>query len=167
MNKKGFTLVELLAVIAILAILVVMAVPNVISLFNGAKVSTFISQVESLYKSVEQQVVANQMRGSTSSTYTFCYSTNASDTKTNKLSLSGNDKLYYYITYTNGKITSFYAQDASFGVEISNSSGIGLSDFSAATSGKYTYIGTATSTGISGCSSAPSGIKTADSVAVE
>ena len=53
MNKKGFTLVELLAVIAILAILVIMAVPNVLSLFTGAKVSTFISQAESLYKAAE------------------------------------------------------------------------------------------------------------------
>lgn len=31
-NKKGFTLVELLAVIAILAILVALAIPNVISI---------------------------------------------------------------------------------------------------------------------------------------
>ena len=33
-NKKGFTLVELLAVIAILAILVVIALPNVIGKFK-------------------------------------------------------------------------------------------------------------------------------------
>ncbi|MCI7083376.1 MAG: prepilin-type N-terminal cleavage/methylation domain-containing protein, partial [Tenericutes bacterium] len=33
MNKKGFTLVELLAVIAILAILVIIALPNVLSMF--------------------------------------------------------------------------------------------------------------------------------------
>ncbi|UKI58404.1 MAG: prepilin-type N-terminal cleavage/methylation domain-containing protein [Clostridium sp.] len=37
MNKKGFTLVELLAVIAILAILVLVAVPNVLGMFNNAK----------------------------------------------------------------------------------------------------------------------------------
>ena len=49
MKKKGFTLVELLAVIAILAILVIMAVPNVINLFNDAKLRTFISETESLY----------------------------------------------------------------------------------------------------------------------
>lgn len=36
MNKKGFTLVELLTVIAILGILVVLVAPNVISSFNKA-----------------------------------------------------------------------------------------------------------------------------------
>ena len=36
-NKKGFTLVELLAVIAILAILVIIALPNVMGMFNEAK----------------------------------------------------------------------------------------------------------------------------------
>ena len=34
MNKKGFTLVELLAVIAILAILVIIALPNVLKMFK-------------------------------------------------------------------------------------------------------------------------------------
>ena len=34
MNKKGFTLVELLAVIAILAILVIVAMPNVLGRFK-------------------------------------------------------------------------------------------------------------------------------------
>ena len=37
MKKKGFTLVELLAVIAILAILVIIALPNVMGMFNTAK----------------------------------------------------------------------------------------------------------------------------------
>lgn len=36
-NKKGFTLVELLAVIAILAILVILAIPNVMSMYIDAK----------------------------------------------------------------------------------------------------------------------------------
>ena len=37
MNKKGFTLVELLAVITILAILILIALPNIMGLFNDAK----------------------------------------------------------------------------------------------------------------------------------
>ena len=37
MNKKGFTLVELLAVIALLALLTGIAVPNVISTINNNK----------------------------------------------------------------------------------------------------------------------------------
>ena len=34
MKRKGFTLVELLAVIAILALLVIIALPNVLKIFN-------------------------------------------------------------------------------------------------------------------------------------
>ena len=37
MNKKGFTLVELLAVLVILAILMVLIVPNVMESFNSGK----------------------------------------------------------------------------------------------------------------------------------
>lgn len=37
MNKKGFTLVELLAVIVVIAIIAVIIAPNVIKLFNKSK----------------------------------------------------------------------------------------------------------------------------------
>ena len=42
MNKKGFTLVELLAVIALLALLTGIAVPNIISTINNNKKNTFL-----------------------------------------------------------------------------------------------------------------------------
>ena len=45
MNKKGFTLVELLAVIAILAILVIMALPAVLRMFNQARKDSFTNEV--------------------------------------------------------------------------------------------------------------------------
>ena len=44
MKRKGFTLVELLAVIAILAILTVIAVPNVLKMYNNSKKNAFIVQ---------------------------------------------------------------------------------------------------------------------------
>ena len=40
-NKKGFTLVELLAVIALLALLMGIAVPNIISTINNSKEMIF------------------------------------------------------------------------------------------------------------------------------
>ena len=46
MKKKGFTLVELLAVIAILAILIILALPNIMSLFNNAKENAFITETK-------------------------------------------------------------------------------------------------------------------------
>ena len=52
MNKKGFTLVELLAVIAILALIVIIALPNVFSMFNEAKKDTFLTEAKTIYKRV-------------------------------------------------------------------------------------------------------------------
>lgn len=40
-NKKGFTLVELLAVIVVLAIIMVIAVPTILNNMNNAKIKSF------------------------------------------------------------------------------------------------------------------------------
>ena len=55
MKKKGFTLVELLAVIAILAILVVLAFPNIIDMFNTSKKNSFAVEVKELFNTAEQE----------------------------------------------------------------------------------------------------------------
>ena len=47
-NKKGFTLVELLAVIAILAVILLLIVPNIVDMFNNGKKDAFIRQVQSV-----------------------------------------------------------------------------------------------------------------------
>ena len=49
-KKKGFTLVELLAVIVILALLILIAVPNVIKIMNNAKKNTARDNVLSLVR---------------------------------------------------------------------------------------------------------------------
>ena len=49
-NKKGFTLVELLAVIAILAILVIIALPNLMEMSNNAKKNAFETEVKQIFK---------------------------------------------------------------------------------------------------------------------
>ena len=54
-NKKGFTLVELLAVIAILAILVIMALPAVLRMFEKARIDSFTNEVNVLVRTTEQQ----------------------------------------------------------------------------------------------------------------
>ena len=53
MNKKGFTLVELLAVIAILAILVIIALPNVLKMYNTSKKNIFLVEVKDENKEIK------------------------------------------------------------------------------------------------------------------
>ena len=58
-NKKGFTLVELLAVIAILAILVIIAMPNVLGLFTKSRIRTNLIVVEN-YATVGEEYFTSQ-----------------------------------------------------------------------------------------------------------
>ena len=67
--KKGFTLIDLLAVIIILAILMIIAVPNILSTLATARSSAFITQAESVYKAAEQQYIIDTMSGNASTCY--------------------------------------------------------------------------------------------------
>ena len=53
-NKKGFTLVELLAVVAILSILVIIALPNIMGMFSNAKERLFLTEVKRIYRGALQ-----------------------------------------------------------------------------------------------------------------
>lgn len=46
MNKKGFTLVELIAVVVIMAIIAMIATPNIISMIDKGKKEDFVSNAE-------------------------------------------------------------------------------------------------------------------------
>lgn len=54
MRKRGFTLVELLAVIAILAILVIIALPNIINFYKKAKINTNSINTQNIIKTAKQ-----------------------------------------------------------------------------------------------------------------
>ena len=88
-NKKGFTLVELLAVIAILAILVIIALPNVLKMFNESKEKIFLTESKLVFKEAINQTIKD--RNYTDAVY--CKSMND---EVNPLDMSGRD-IYYYI----------------------------------------------------------------------
>lgn len=60
-NKKGFTLVELLAVIVILAVVILIAVTAVIPRMNQAKRKAFEDEALMLIKGAEEYMVDNGM----------------------------------------------------------------------------------------------------------
>lgn len=100
-NKKGFTLIELMAVIAILAILVVLAVPNIIKIFTSSKEKSFIVQVKELYKSAEQEIIYKNTNNPGIIIKKF-----DSNEEDKKLNLSGTTNINYCIKVKNNKITS-------------------------------------------------------------
>lgn len=57
MKKKGFTLVELLAVIVILGVILLIAVPKVISTINSSKLATLEDTVKMIAKTAEREYV--------------------------------------------------------------------------------------------------------------
>ena len=123
MNKKGFTLVELLAVIAILAILVIIALPNVLSMFNEAKKDTFLTEAKTIFKEVSKKYISETMKGNK-----ITYISSEDDSKLD-LNSSSNIKYCvkmdnrgvvtsmkigngeYYILYDGSKELSDYSQD--------------------------------------------------------
>jgi len=73
MKRKGFTLVELLAVIVILALLIVLAVPISNKVINDAKKKTFVKYVDKLYLDVINTYEADKASNPASNYKCFLY----------------------------------------------------------------------------------------------
>lgn len=125
MKKKGFTLVELLAVIAILAILVIIALPNVLSMYNEARKNTFTTEVKEHYRAAEQQkfmlnagetiVFTNLLDDLTGTPY--------AGYKKIKLDMNGSKKTTYFMVFNpSGKCTKLIASNGTYGVSITDDS---------------------------------------------
>ena len=111
MKKRGFTLVELLAVIAILAILVIIALPNVMNMFNTAKKNSFITELKTIYTAAEQTWMLDNMNSSSE----MVYARGTTEKCEKELDLTGRTNLYYYIRFDQGgNIVEYYATDGTF-----------------------------------------------------
>ena len=110
MNKKGFTLVELLAVIAILAILVIIALPNVMGMFNEAKKNSFTTELKEVYKVAQQTWITDSMMNTNVQEYSRCKTCVGKS-----LSLSGRQELDYFIKLDkSGRVVEYYATDGTY-----------------------------------------------------
>ena len=111
MKRKGFTLVELLAVIAILAILVIIALPNVMNMFNDAKESAFTTELKEVYKVAQQQWIADSLIKTQDKVYVKCSTDNCGK----GLDLTGRNELEYYIRLDkSGNVIEYFATDGTY-----------------------------------------------------
>lgn len=116
LNKKGFTLVELLAVIAILAILMLLITPNVLKMFTDGKKDVFSTQVQRIWKAADSQYITDSMKGNTPGTY--CYE-GPRDSKEdregeNKLSVSESNLMYYIHFNADGDVDVLKVSDGDY-----------------------------------------------------
>ena len=110
MNKKGFTLVELLAVIAILAILVIIALPNVLSMFNSAKKDTFLTEAKTIYKEIAKKYISETMRGNKI--------TEINSDDDSKLDISASDIDYCAILDKNGGVEELVVANGTYYIQL-------------------------------------------------
>ena len=110
MKKKGFTLVELLAVIAILAILVIIALPNVLKMFNDSKKNSFLTEAKTLYSEVSKKYISENMKGNK-----LTYISSEDDTK---LEMTGRDLQYCVLLNTDGTVKSMKVSNGEWIAEL-------------------------------------------------
>ena len=105
MNKKGFTLVELLAVIAILAILVIIALPNVLKMYNDSKKNAFMTEAQNLAKEVSSKYISESMKGNKVSVIS---------NKQNPLDMTGRELEYNFELDSQGKIKNMIVSNGTY-----------------------------------------------------
>ena len=110
MNKKGFTLVELLAVIAILAILVIIALPNVLKMFNDSKKNSFLTEAKTLYSEASKKYISENMKGNK-----LTYISSEDDTK---LEMTGRNLQYCVLLNTDGSVKSMKVSNGEWIAEL-------------------------------------------------
>ena len=153
MNKKGFTLVELLAVIAILAILVIVAMPNVLGMFNQAKANTFVTEVQKYMDNAKNEFIAKSMTsggkgivflsteyeptdlGKLDTATIELSSATGSNVNAGSLAMDGAAKNYLIWLDRNGEFKRVIIYDANFCYDSKNADKSSPSDFLGSTPG--------------------------------
>lgn len=113
-NKKGFTLVELLAVIVILAIIALIATPIILNVIDNAKEgaakNSAYGYIDALEKANAQAILSNNEITVLDGEYTISDTgkvvTYSGGSKSIAVNFKGDAPTSGKLTYTNGKLTS-------------------------------------------------------------
>ena len=111
LNKKGFTLVELLAVIVVLAVIMVIAIPTVIDSMNSAKKSSFAMYGQKMLNAAMSKVQGDALDGKPAKAkYKFSELVAASGQYKGYVSYNSNTNTYLVHFYN----TDYMANNASY-----------------------------------------------------
>ncbi len=126
MKKRGFTLIELIAVIALLGVIMMLVTPNVIGLFNSARKSAFYDEVLNVYNHAPTTYIYNSSNGDY--TKRFC---KGKDATTKELEIEDKSDFYYDITVNNyGEVLSMKIANKNFGINVSSEDGLSKKEIS-------------------------------------
>ena len=118
MNKKGFTLMEIIVVIALLGAIMLLVVPNITKNFKDSKKRLFYDNVVSLYTSAGRSFLLLD----NPSNKTFSNSGNTLDVDVSE------DITYKIVVNSYGEVTSMYVTNGTYSYSKSNSNGIKKKD---------------------------------------
>lgn len=129
LNKKGFTLVELLAVIVVLAIIMIIAIPAVVESMNNAKKGSFKIYAEKALGNAQSTYSSEDLLGTISATKyedtCFCYTLDQIGLKSRGsydgyviVKLDKKREASYYVTLTDKSYNVVNGTYANLGTEI-------------------------------------------------
>ena len=105
-KKRGFTLVELLAVIVVLAVILVIAVPKIVNVIENSKLGTIISSAKVVLDAAEKKQSENLVLDNIDE-ITCDKVTNLNDTDYKSCDLSFNNKIPYIVLVGSGKLEGY------------------------------------------------------------
>ena len=103
-NKKGFTLVELLAVIVILSVIMVIAIPSVITIMGSARQKVFTDYATKVASAAEKKYFADSLNGDISDSCCYLYDI----TKSIGLENTGDFKGYILVDVSDEEDPNYY-----------------------------------------------------------
>jgi type IV pilus assembly protein PilA len=124
MNKKGLTLIEILAVIVIIGILAIIVIPAVINIFNDSSAETFVVDIKSRFKTIDLNVMKQSIKENDGTVF---YRLEGDE---DKVPLTGK-KIYYYVKINNSnKVVEMLVWDGNNVLKKKDSNGILISALS-------------------------------------
>ena len=120
MNKKGFTLVELLAVVALMGVLVMILSTDVIETFKGTKKQNFVTETREVCREATNTFLRESIVTLQAKNY-YKFGNDSS----HALNLNGRQEFNYFIKVnTDGEVIGLLTWDGTYTIRIVNGYGI-------------------------------------------